>query len=286
MDFVVSIMRGMADMRKVLLIALTFVGALVLAVSAGTSVSAATSGAQFGWDNSGLLSATNDGTTLSFTFDKGTSNWSNITQYYVQFGAKKYCVKVEGNNLTAQDMTANWQSLGTVGTATTSANGNITGKIDLAKLNIKQATTAQTITFSADGIGSTTTQLAANTDANAAAASSSSSAASSSSSVVNSSSSNSTSSSSSVATSSSSSTNAASQALAGSSSDQPAVDPAQANNNNTSGSLGITINGNFSDWKDITKTVMHFNGDNDNLKDVALLADQNNIYFYVAMKPH
>lgn len=107
MNFMVSVMRGMADMRKVLLIALTFVGALVLAVSVGTSASAATSGAQFGWDNSGLLSATNDGTTLSFTFDKGTSNWSNITQYYVQFGAKKYCVKVEGINLTAQDMTAN-----------------------------------------------------------------------------------------------------------------------------------------------------------------------------------
>ncbi|MDC4186095.1 Firmicu-CTERM sorting domain-containing protein [Loigolactobacillus coryniformis] len=153
----------------------------------------------------------------------------------------------------------------------------------MAKLNIKQATTAQTITFSADGIGSTTTQLAANTDTNAAAANSSSSAASSSSSVANNSSPNSASSSSSVTTSSS--TNAASQALAGSSSDQPAFDPAQANNNNTSGSLGITINGNFSDWEDITKTSMHFNGDNDNLKDVALLADQNNIYFYVAMKP-
>ncbi|MFC6170252.1 Firmicu-CTERM sorting domain-containing protein [Loigolactobacillus jiayinensis] len=263
--------------------------------SAGTNVSAATtsttnwsgiSGTKFGWDSTGTIAATNDGTTLYFKVETGTTNWGAVSQYYVKIGSKTYCINVSGNSLTAQDTTDNWKSLGVVGSATTDSKHNVTGSITLAKLNIKPTTAAQTITFSGDGIGSTTTQIAASTtDTNAATTDSSTTDAASSSSANSTSSSAVSNSSSSVTSSSSSSENAASQALAGSSSDQATVSTSQANNNNTSGDLGITINGNFSDWADKTKSAMTESGDSDNVKQVALLADDNNVYFYVSMEP-
>lgn len=262
-------------MRKVLLIVFSCVGALTIGASTVGFVSADTinapdwsnvSGTSFGWDNSGKIAASNDGNHFYFLFNKGTSNWGTPGQYYVKVGNKNYCIKLENGSVTAQDTTDGWKSLGTVGTYTTSSN-KTEGKIDLSKLNIKQTTDSQTIEFSTDGISSTKTTLAAieeNSD---------------------SSSTSTTDSSSSSNTADNSSSDAVSQALAGSDSDQASSSSAQANNNNTSGNLGITINGDFGDWADKTKSDMYATGDKDNLKKVSLLADKDNVYFYVSMEP-
>ncbi|CAJ1189037.1 hypothetical protein CPR19088_GLDEOEPO_01974 [Companilactobacillus paralimentarius] len=52
--------------------------------------------------------------------------------------------------------------------------------------------------------------------------------------------------------------------------------------NNTS---GIKIDGNFDDWKDKPITDIKSGNDNYNIKHESLLADQNNIYFYLDMSP-
>lgn len=56
-------------------------------------------------------------------------------------------------------------------------------------------------------------------------------------------------------------------------------------NNNESGDLGITIDGNFDDWADKTKQPMISGNDHDNIKYASLLTDSKNIYFYVLMNP-
>lgn len=56
-------------------------------------------------------------------------------------------------------------------------------------------------------------------------------------------------------------------------------------NNNESGDLGITIDGNFDDWADKTKQPMKFPWDNNNIKYASMLADNNNIYLYIMMHP-
>lgn len=56
-------------------------------------------------------------------------------------------------------------------------------------------------------------------------------------------------------------------------------------NNNESGDLGITIDGNFDDWADKTKQPMQHPWDNDNFKYASMLTDNNNIYLYILMQP-
>lgn len=61
------------------------------------------------------------------------------------------------------------------------------------------------------------------------------------------------------------------------------VKAAQTDANNK---FGITIDGNFSDWENKPKTDIDFGqADNFNIKQGVLLADQNNIYFYLDMSP-
>ncbi|ANZ65708.1 hypothetical protein AYR63_00135 [Secundilactobacillus paracollinoides] len=57
----------------------------------------------------------------------------------------------------------------------------------------------------------------------------------------------------------------------------------QANNNNISGNLGITIDGQYADWAD--KNPTDINIDNDNSVEVSLLSDDKNVYFYVESTP-
>lgn len=64
-----------------------------------------------------------------------------------------------------------------------------------------------------------------------------------------------------------------------------ATDSSSTSQSSATGNLGITINGDFSDWYDKTKSAMKENGDNDNIKYVSLLTDDKNVYFYVEMKP-
>ena len=56
-------------------------------------------------------------------------------------------------------------------------------------------------------------------------------------------------------------------------------------NSYVNGALNIKIDGNFSDWDNVEKSPMVINGDNDNIKYAALVADDQNIYFYVMMHP-
>ena len=50
-------------------------------------------------------------------------------------------------------------------------------------------------------------------------------------------------------------------------------------------SYGITIDGNMSDWDDKPKTDISFSWDTYNIKQGSLLADDNNIYFFIDMAP-
>ena len=56
-------------------------------------------------------------------------------------------------------------------------------------------------------------------------------------------------------------------------------------NNNESGDLGITIDGNFDDWADKTKKPMVSGNDYSNIKYASMLVDNENIYIYVMMHP-
>ncbi|MCI1921633.1 MAG: Firmicu-CTERM sorting domain-containing protein [Liquorilactobacillus nagelii] len=85
------------------------------------------------------------------------------------------------------------------------------------------------------------------------------------------------------AVASSSSSSAAESSSSDSSSS--ATDSSSTSQSSATGNLGITINGDFSDWYDKTKSAMKENGDNDNIKYVSLLTDDKNVYFYVEMKP-
>lgn len=82
---------------------------------------------------------------------------------------------------------------------------------------------------------------------------------------------------------SSASSNAVDQAISGS--DTATSDGSLASNNNVNNSLNINIDGQFSDWDDITKTDMTEDGDDDNVKPSAMVTDDNNVYFYVSMTP-
>lgn len=52
-----------------------------------------------------------------------------------------------------------------------------------------------------------------------------------------------------------------------------------------SGDLGITIDGDFTDWADKPKHAMTISGDDDNVKYVSLLTDNHSIYYYILMSP-
>ncbi|WP_334341485.1 Firmicu-CTERM sorting domain-containing protein [Companilactobacillus sp. HBUAS56275] len=60
---------------------------------------------------------------------------------------------------------------------------------------------------------------------------------------------------------------------------------ALANDNNQAGDLGISIDGKFDDWADKDKHPMKASGDDDNIKNVSFLTDNNNIYLYISMEP-
>lgn len=80
------------------------------------------------------------------------------------------------------------------------------------------------------------------------------------------------------------SSNAVSQATTGDDSSS-ATDSSLATNNNTSGDLNIDVDGSFSGWSDKTLTDLYSSGDNYNRKQGTLLADDNDIYFYLNMAP-
>ncbi|KRL00990.1 hypothetical protein FC81_GL001592 [Liquorilactobacillus capillatus DSM 19910] len=178
--------------------------------------------------------------------------------------------------VTARNMSDNWRSMGEVGTGIISKNGSKqTGEFTLALgklgLNTTKAKDAE-VTLTNSSLGS---QTATATDIQ-----SSSTAASSSSASSTTSSSSSSSATSSSSTSSSNNTSATSETAGAQSSSS-----AQANPNNQSNNLGIAIDGQFNDWTDKPQSPMKIVGDDDNIKNVSLLADGKNVYFYIEMHP-
>ncbi|MFD0898612.1 Firmicu-CTERM sorting domain-containing protein [Loigolactobacillus binensis] len=275
-------------MRKLLLSILTFAGALIFALTTsavqaavlGTPDWSGVTATSFGYDGTktGTYKITTDGTYLYFQVNMGSLTSSIPNDYQVTIGSKDFTLTTSETNgtltLSARGGGTNWQTISNVGSAVKSVAGTspvLTAKVSLATLGVKQTNSAQAITLSCYDLGlqkATATLSAAPVESTTGSDSNA----------------NSTSNSSST-TSSSSSANAVSQALAGSSSDQATTDSDQAANNNTAGSLGITIDGDFSDWADKDMSDMYITGDSDNLKKASLLADEDNIYFYVAMMP-
>ncbi|KRL36799.1 Firmicu-CTERM sorting domain-containing protein [Liquorilactobacillus uvarum] len=206
----------------------------------------------------------------------GNSDISIPTQNYtLTVGNKSYNLVFTGSDsqltVTARDMNNSWQSLGDVGTGIikkdgSKQNGEFT--LSLSKLGASSSGSEKT-TLANSNLGSQTvtgSSVQSSSDSASSSAGSSSSSSSSSSSTDSSSS------------SSVSDTSSESQSSVSSSS-------SQANPNNQSNDLGVVIDGSFNDWDDKTKSAMKITGDNDNIKNVSLLADDKDIYFYIEMHP-
>lgn len=211
----------------------------------------------------------------------GNSDMSIPTQNYtLKVGSKSYNLAFSSSDsqvtITARDMNNSWQSLGDVGTGIIKKDGSKqTGEftLSLSKLGVSSAKADET-TLANSSLGS---QTVTGTTFQSSSSSSSSNADSSSASSSSSSSTTESSSSSSVSSSSSEATSGSQSSVSSSSS--------QANPNNQSNNLGVVIDGSFTDWDDKTKSAMQITGDNDNIKNVSLLADDKDIYFYIEMHP-
>ncbi|WP_158610629.1 Firmicu-CTERM sorting domain-containing protein [Lactiplantibacillus garii] len=271
---------------------------------------------KLGWYYTTNVAVTQNSHQVSFYVDTGTNPaWYNIPthNYDLTVGNHHYSVHYEqsGSTVTFSAMnTDTWKDLGTVGSGTlTTKNGLgvLIGSISYQALGLAAEQTVPvslgnselgseavqgvfddqttgTTTGSSTETDSTATSSSSSTETSSAATSSSSSTATSSA-TSSSSSSTATSSSSSATKSSSTTSDPAKQAVDGAASDVASSSSSQANNNNVNGSLGITIDGDMSDWADKDKQAMTSKGDNDNVKNVALLTDDQAIYAYVGMHP-
>lgn len=225
--------------------------------------------ASFGYYHLGNWAISSDQNNIYVYIDNG--GYSDIQlpkqNYTLKVGDNQYNLELSGADsqlaVTARDENNSWKSLGTVGIGKLVINAQrqtLEFSVALTKLGITNSASAQSISLSNSNLGSQTasSHLTNNSSSSSSAASSSSSSSSS----VTSTSSSTASSPSSASTSSSNLTNT-----------------------NTSGNLGITIDGKFSDWDDKTKFAMKINGDDDNIKYASLLTDDNYIYFYIRMNP-
>lgn len=70
------------------------------------------------------------------------------------------------------------------------------------------------------------------------------------------------------------------------SSSQSSSQESQTDTSNVSGRLGITIDGNVSDWDDIAKQTTPFYGRTDGDSESALVRDGSNVYFYLDLKSY
>lgn len=210
----------------------------------------------FGYYYLGNWALVTDGDQVYAYLDNGDNSSINLSlvNYTLKVGNASYYLTLSQNgtdlDVTAQDESNNWQSLGKVGTGKLVKNGDrqqLEFAVSLGKIN-QPDVADKVITLSNSHLGTqtaTATKLAAD--------------------------------------SSSSSTDSTSSSASGVSS---ASNSGSASSSATdAGSLGIVIDGDFSDWDGITKSDMISGNDTDNVKEAALVADDQNVYFYVAMKP-
>ncbi|WP_051006438.1 Firmicu-CTERM sorting domain-containing protein [Liquorilactobacillus vini] len=229
----------------------------------------------FGYYYTGNWAMVNNNTEIDVYLDNGDNGSINLSlsNYTLKIGNQTYnlFMSQNGTDLTvsAQDENDNWKTITDVGVGKLIKSGNeqkMEFNVSLAKLNQSTPVTS-TITLSNSNLGSqTVTAINSSTISNSSSASSASS------------SNTTTSSSSFVSDNSSSQSTQANSSSTASSSDS-------VTNTNTSGNFKIVIDGQFNDWSGITKSNMVSGNDNDNIKKAALIADDQNIYFYIAMEP-
>jgi uncharacterized protein (TIGR04145 family) len=216
------------------------------------------------------VTVTNDGTKLVATITASATKMATLKNFKVTCENQNL---VFNFNATKDGVVPILLNNKTVGTGTISgADTQIKAEISLAKAGLNNQG-GKNLQVAVDNVNATT-KLAGTATGSADASSSSSAQSSSATSKSESK----------ASTAASKSSDAVSQAMKATRS-QASKKKSLANNNNVHGSMGITIDGKFHDWDDITKSAMTINGDNDNIKYAALVADSENIYFYVLMNP-
>lgn len=251
---------------------------------------------QTGYSGTNDVAVTTDSKHVYF-YVNGTNSTSPVPQwtYTLTIGGNRYDVHLSGNGsdqytVQAQDL-QNWAQLSNIGTATLK-NNVLEAQVNLSDLPESYSGT-QTVSLSNSSLGSGT---ATNTGdfttsalADAAAATTvtplekiqvGDTYTTADSSSTSSASSSSDSSSSSASSSAASSSDTASSAA--SSSSETATTDAKDTTSDTKSSDakstdGISIDGDYSDWANVDKTQVGYNGKDD----VAVTSDGTNVYFYV-----
>ncbi len=252
---------------------------------------------QTGYSGTNDVAVTTDSKHVYF-YVNGTNSTSPVAtnSYQLNIGSNGYYVSLVSNgdgtyNVQAQDQSNNWVQLGTIGTATIK-NNVLEAQINLSDLPQKYSG-VQTVSLSNQQVGpgtaTNTGDLTSNALADAAAATTvtplqkiqvGDTYTTADSSSTGSASSSSDSSSSSTSSSAASSSDTASSAA--SSSSETATTDAKDTTSDTKSSDakstdGISIDGDYSDWTDVDKTQVGYNGKDD----VAVTSDGTNVYFYV-----
>jgi len=225
-------------------------------------------------NNAAMIS--ND-STISLYLDNGnTANALPTENYTLTVNKQVFYLTftITDNKVAISAINNSWQTLGTVGSGTVTSSKDkqqkITGTIALSKLGVTDK--LDSLNLSNPNLGSqlitgTTTDNASDTSKATDTKNTTTNATKSSS------------------TTSNTQADATSTVMNSSSKADSSAMTISRPNNNENGDLGITIDGNFSDWADKTKHPMTEQGDDDNIKYASLLADNKNIYFYILMKP-
>lgn len=212
--------------------------------------------------------ASNDGNNLYITMTTGSATKLIPTSFTGSYDGKQLTFNLSGTKDGLITVSLNGTAVGTG--QVSSAGTAVKATISLAKTGLKDVA-GKTMQISG-GSATASTKFVGNSADSTSSSSSNASTATSEDKTTSSSSSK------------DESTDAVSQALKDKDSDAKKKDDL-AENNNANGDFDISIDGDFDDWDDVLKSTMTVDGDNDNLKYVALVADSNNVYFYVKMQP-
>lgn len=223
----------------------------------------------------GTIGVYNDGTNLDFYVNTGNIASNMPSVYELVVGGKEYTLNLKSNSVGTTSVTIDGDYLvGTVqdaGSATITDNGTsktLTGSIPLSKLALTDDSD-EIVTLSSPNLGSQQATTSIITDYAGTV-------------LTGSDGSDNTTTKADTGSGSSDPTN---EALTGDGSDASS-NSSQANNNNVDEDTGITADGDFSDWDDNAFQPMESGNDTDNIKYVALAADNDHVSFAIKMHPH
>lgn len=222
------------------------------------------------------VAMTNDGTNVYFYYDASGANAQKFQDtwqdnFYILVGNNRYPVKLSG---TSGEVTVSVNGK-VVGSAVVSGD-RVEASVPVSDLGLNFDASGQTVSVGNYKVAGDTVSTVINsditnnqvTDATKETGSSSDSSSSSDSTTSD--------------VNEDGTSNALNQAVSGDSSTDSS---GLKQTNNTSNDLNIKIDGNFDDWRDKTLSPMQINGDNDNIKPSALLADDKYVYFYISQTP-